>query len=62
MDQDQYTGFMSYFAIFIIGFTYLIGCFDKKLAGAYFLFLIISSIYLIIIGKIRKKRSIKNGS
>jgi len=62
MDKDQYYGLMNYFAIFLVGFTYLIGCFDKKLAGGYFLFLIVSSIYFMIVSAIKKKRSIKNGS
>ena len=46
-------------AIFLIGFGYLIACFSKTLAGGYYIFLFVSTIFIIIIKKIKKKRRAK---
>jgi hypothetical protein len=39
--------------MFLIGFTFFIACFDEKLAGAYILFIILSSFLILFLKHIK---------
>ena len=51
--------FFAFLTLGLVGFGYLIACFSKTMAGGYYIFLFVGAIFLIIIKKIKKKRSKK---
>jgi len=48
--------FLAMFVLALVGFGYLIACFSKTLAGGYYIFLMVGSLFLILLRKIRQKR------
>lgn len=51
--------FFVFATLFLLGFGYLIACFNKNLAGGYYLFIFLGALAIFISRKLRKKKEKK---